>query len=343
MKVIVDDKIPYIHSAIEKVADEVVYAPGSQFTPELVKDADALIIRTRTRCNAQLLEGSKVQFVGTATIGYDHIDKAYMAEKGIAWSNCPGCNATSVAQYIYNVLLLLQREKGLCLKQSVLGIVGVGHVGSEVQKAAESLGMTLLLNDPLRAEKEGPEKFASLQQLMEECDVITFHTPLVREGDYATYHLADSAFFSQLKKKPVIINSSRGEVVDNHALLDALESGLIRDAVVDTWENEPEILLPLLEKVYVGTPHVAGYSADGKANATNMVMSALCRHFHLPQLEAVMPPSLPGDFEPSADPEELALQLYNPHHDSWALKKNPEKFEELRGNYPLRREKMHIN
>lgn len=341
MKVIIDDKIPYIHAAIEKVADEVVYAPGNSFTPELVKDADALIVRTRTRCNAELLEGSKVQFIGTATIGFDHIDTEYLKQKGITWTNCPGCNATSVAQYIHSVLLLLKREKGLAISESTLGIVGVGHVGTEIRKMALSLGMRVLLNDPPRAEREGGDAFVSLETLMQACDVITFHTPLVKSGPYPTYHLADEKFFRNLKKKTIIINSSRGEVVDNHALLNALENGWVSEAVVDTWENEPELLLPLLNKVFIGTPHIAGYSADGKANATNMVLQAFCRHFHLPILDKVLPPALPADFVPSADPEELALQLYNPHNDSRALRQNPSKFEELRGNYPLRREKMH--
>lgn len=338
MKVIVDDKIPYINAAIAQVADEVVYAPGSKFTPELVKDADALIIRTRTLCNAQLLEGSRVQFIGTATIGFDHIDTAYLAQKGIAWSNCPGCNATSVAQYIRNVLLLLKREQGLSLTESTIGIVGAGHVGEEIRKVTGLLGMRVLLNDPPRAEREGQEGFCTLEQLMDECDVITFHTPLVRGGEHPTYHLADRTFFGKLGRRPYIINSSRGEVVDNDALLEALNHGTIRQAIVDTWENEPYLSLELLNKVYIGTPHVAGYSADGKANATNMVIQALCRHFHLPEVAKVLPPELPQGFSLSDDAEERALQLYNPHNDSRALKKNPDKFEELRGNYPLRRE-----
>ena len=338
MKVIVDDKIPYINTAIAQVADEVVYAPGSKFTPELVKDADALIVRTRTFCNQDLLEGSRVQFIGTATIGFDHIDTAYLAQKGIAWSNCPGCNATSVAQYVQSVLLLLKREKGLVPGDATLGIVGVGHVGKEIKKVAENLGMHVLLNDPPRAVKEGNEGFSPIEELMERCDVITFHTPLINGGPHPTYHLADSDFFRKLRRKPYIINSSRGEVVDNEALLEALDTGKIRQAIIDTWENEPCLSSALLDKVYIGTPHVAGYSADGKANATNMVMEALCRHFGLPQAEKVLPPDLPADIILSEDPEERALQLYNPHQDSHALKRNPDKFEELRGNYPLRRE-----
>ena len=291
MKVIVDNKIPYIREALSKLADEVVYLPGKEFTPEVVKDADALITRTRTRCSRQLLEGSSVKFIGTATIGFDHIDTAYCQEAGIAWSNCPGCNAGGVEQYIHAVLLLLQRERGIDLKKSCLGIVGVGHVGSRVQQMAERLGMRVLVNDPPRAD-QGEKEFTDLKTLTAECDVITFHTPLIREGKYATYHLAHADFFNALKPNAVVINSSRGEVVETGAVLNALKEGKIADAIIDVWENEPNINLELLDKVFIGTPHIAGYSADGKINATRMVLEALCRHFHL---EANFHLELPAD------------------------------------------------
>jgi erythronate-4-phosphate dehydrogenase len=337
MKVIVDNKIPYIRSAIETIADEVVYAPGADFTPELVKDANALIIRTRTLCNEHLLHSSKVQFIATATIGFDHIDTAYLEKAGIAWTNCPGCNASSVGQYIHSCLILLKREKGLDLKSVTMGIVGVGHVGTEVRKAAESLGVHCLLNDPPRQTREGGD-FVPIETIIAESDIITFHVPLTQSGPYRTYHLADESFFSQLHKCPIIINSSRGSVVDNHALLQALNNGQISDAIIDTWENEPNINLPLLNNVFIGTPHIAGYSADGKANATRMALEALCRHFEIQHQFNILPPPLPSDFIPSTDAEELFLQLYNPHTDSDALKAHPENFEYLRGNYPLRRE-----
>lgn len=338
MKVVVDDKIPYIREAIEKIADEVVFLPGKDFTPQVVNDADALIIRTRTHCNEALLKDSKVQFIATATIGYDHIDTAYLKQKGIAWTNCPGCNAASVGQYLRSTLLLLKREKNLDLTTCTLGIVGVGHVGKEVLKVAEELGIRTLLCDPPRALAEGEEGFVSLQQIAQQCNVITFHTPLTKEGEHATYHLADSHFFASLQQKPYLINSSRGEVVDNQALLQALEQGQIADAIFDVWENEPHLLLPLLYKVYIGTPHIAGYSADGKANATRMSLQALCRHFGKNVEFTITPPPLPADFQPSSEKDVLALQLYNPQNDSNLLKLHPEKFEELRGNYPLRRE-----
>lgn len=336
MKVIVDNKIPYIAGEIEKIADEVVYLPGDAFTKEEVKEADALVVRTRTHCNRDLLEGSQVKFIVTATIGFDHIDTEYCREAGIAWTNCPGCNAGSVEQYIHSVLLLLKREKGLKLEEATLGIVGVGHVGSRVKRMAESLGMKVLLNDPPRADK-GEKGFVDLAKIAEACDVITFHTPLYIEGQYRTYHLADEDFLFSLKRTPYIINSSRGEVVDTASLLAALSAGKVRDAVIDTWEYEPEISRELLEVAFLATPHIAGYSADGKANATRMSLEALARFFQVEAEFNVMPPEGPN-LHPSDDPEEVYLQAYNPTRDSEWLKTSPRKFEWFRGNYPLRRE-----
>lgn len=336
MKAIIDSKIPYIRETIEKMADEVVYLPDDAFTPEIVKDADALIVRTRTRCNRELLEGSKVKFIATATIGYDHIDTEYCREAGIVWTNCPGCNAGSVEQYVHSVLLLLKREKGLDLQQATLGIVGVGHVGNRVARMAKDLGMRVLLNDPPRADR-GEEGFVDLSTIARECDVITFHTPLYKDGVYRTFHLADEGFFLSLQKSPYIINSSRGEVVDTAALMAALSCGRVKDAIIDTWEHEPCISRELLGAAYIATPHIAGYSADGKANATRMSLEALCRFFHIDADFEIVPPALPS-IEFSEDEEEVFLQLYNPLHDSERLKNAPEKFEWFRGNYPLRRE-----
>ena len=230
----------------------------------MVKDADALIIRTRTRCNRELLEGSKVKFIATATIGFDHIDAEYCREADITWTNAPGCNSASVAQYLQSSLILLQTLKGINLPEVTIGIIGVGNVGSKVAKVAQELGMRVLLNDLPREDKEGKQGFSSLQTLAEECDILTFHVPLYKEGRYKTCHLADDAFFQSLKRKPVIINTSRGEIIETGALLNALDTGLVSDAIIDVWENEPAINLTLLDKVFLGTPHIAGYSADGK-------------------------------------------------------------------------------
>ena len=336
MKVIVDNKIPYIAGEIEKIADKVVYLPGDAFTKEEVKEADALVVRTRTHCNRDLLEGSQVKFIVTATIGFDHIDTEYCHEAGIAWTNCPGCNAGSVEQYIHSVLLLLKREMGLKLEEATLGIVGVGHVGSRVKRMAESLGMKVLLNDPPRADK-GEKGFVDLRTIASESDVITFHTPLIKEGIYRTCHLVDKDFLFSLKRNPVIINSSRGEVVDTASLLIALSAGKVKDAVIDTWEYEPVISRELMEVAFLATPHIAGYSADGKANATRMSLEALARFFGVEADFCVMPPEYSG-IQFSDDAEEAYLQAYNPTRDSEWLKKCPEKFEWFRGSYPLRRE-----
>ena len=323
MKVIIDHKIPYIKEAISRIADEVVFLPGNAFTKEAVKDADALIVRTRTMCNRELLEGSRVKFIATATIGYDHIDTEYCREAGITWTNCPGCNAGSVEQYVHSALLQLKHKKGLDLEKSTLGIVGVGHVGSRVKRMAESLGMRVLLNDPPRADK-GEQGFVNLETIARECDVITFHTPLNCEGKYATYHLANEDFLFSLERTPYLINSSRGEVVDTASLLAALSAGKVKDAVIDTWEHEPNISRELMSVAFLATPHIAGYSADGKANATRMSLEALCQFFGVEAEFTILPPEGPSDYDPTRDSE-------------W-LKASPEKFEWFRGNYPLRRE-----
>jgi erythronate-4-phosphate dehydrogenase len=337
MKIIVDDKIPYLKGVIEQLAEEVVYLEGKAFTPEVVRDADALLIRTRTRCNRALLEGSRVRFIATATIGFDHIDTAYCAEAGITWTNAPGCNAASVAQYLHSVLLLMERDRHLKLQGATLGVVGVGHVGTKVAEVGRRLGMRVLLCDPPRAE-QGETGFLPLEQLQEECDVLTFHTPLIREGAYPTYHLVDADFLKGCRRTPYLINTSRGEVVDNVALLEALQKGLLQQAVIDVWENEPNILPELLKTVWIGTPHIAGYSADGKANATRMSLDALCRFFGIQGNYTILPPALPEPMPLFHNEMEHQLWAYNPYGDSHRLKENPALFEQLRGNYPLRRE-----
>lgn len=336
MKIIIDDKIPYIRPAMAKLGAEAVYLSGAHISAADVADADALIVRTRTRCDRRLLGGSNVTFVATATIGYDHLDTQWLGEAGISWVSCPGCNAASVAQYVEAVLLLLEREKGRRLAGSTLGIVGCGHVGSRVLEKAEALGMRVLVCDPplslspLASRLLPLPHFVSLGQIAAQADIITFHVPL----DETTHHLADSRFFSSLKRRPVIINSSRGPVVDTAALIAALDNRIVSDAIVDTWENEPLIDRELLRRAYIATPHIAGYSADGKVNADNMVIKALCQHFSLPVPPPIVPPSLPSGFVYTGDP----LQLYNPLDDSRRLKLSPDSFEQLRGNYPLRRE-----
>lgn len=345
MKIVVDDKIPFIREAISQISTDVIYKSGIAISPDDIHDADALIIRTRTRCDETLLKGSKVSFIATATIGYDHLDIEYLKRAHITWTNCPGCNANSVGQYIHSCLLLLEKEKGYDLSKTTVGLVGVGHVGHAVIEAIRPLGVQILLNDPpqkeaLRKAGKPHEFFLKMEELQEKCDIISFHTPLITKGPYPTFHLANKIFFNALKKQPIIINTSRGAVVDNTDVLQALKDGIIRDAIIDTWENEPNINQELLNLIYIGTPHIAGYSADGKANATRMALTALCNHFHLPVTFQIHVPQLPEEELPESNltETERALVLYNPHTDSLKLKSHPTMFEELRGNYPLRRE-----
>lgn len=336
MKIVVDNKIPYIRETLAKITDNVVYMSGNEINSETVKDADALITRTRTRCDRQLLEGSSVKFIGTATIGFDHIDTEFCNKAGIVWKNCPGCNAGAVEQYVHAVLTLLKEEKGLKLENVCMGIIGVGHVGSRIMSLAKKLGMMIMLNDPPRKDN-GESGFVDLDTIAAECDVITFHTPLIKEGKYKTFHLADKDFFASLRKKPVIINTSRGEVVDTSAILDAINEKRVSEAIIDVWENEPHINLGLLHKVYVGTPHIAGYSSEGKLNATIMTLKSLCEFFHL---DVDINLSLDEDLreENIIDNKDDILSCYNPKNDYSVLLSHPEDFEKIRGNYKLRKE-----
>ena len=340
MKVIVDDKIPFIREALGQIADEVVYVPGREFTPEVVREADALVTRTRTRCDRHLLEGSRVRFIATATIGFDHIDTAWCRQAGIAWANAPGCNAASVGQYMQSALLLWQQATGVPLHRLTIGIVGAGNVGTRVAAVARELGMTVLLNDPPRQDREGDAGFCSLEELARRCDVLTFHVPLIREGKYNTFHLADEAFLATLKRRPLLVNTSRGEVVDTAALLRALDEGRVADAIIDVWENEPDIDRRLLQRAFLATPHIAGYSADGKANATRMALDALCGFFHLRADYSIVPPPPAQPLIRARDLTDACLQMYDPRRDCAALRARPELFEKLRGDYPLRRERQ---
>lgn len=347
MKIIIDDKIPYIRGAFEEVA-EVVYLPGAKTTPEIVKDADAIVTRTRTICNEKLLGGSSVRFIATATIGYDHIDTQYCEQAGISWTNAPGCNSKSVEQYIASTLFVMAEQKGFSLKGKTIGIVGVGQVGSKVARVCEILGMNVLLNDPPRSRAEGPEKFVHLPEIMQKADIISLHVPLNMTGEDATFHLANSLFFHSLERCPIVINSCRGEVVDTLAATTALEQGIISGLVLDCWENEPDIDLNLLQKVDLGTPHIAGYSKDGKANGTTMSVQAISRFFGLGldywQPEGIDLPKNPlihingKDLSEEQILKQAVLSTYDIRNDDADLRKDPTLFEKLRGDYPNRRE-----
>jgi erythronate-4-phosphate dehydrogenase len=349
IKIIADDKIPFLKGVLEQYA-EIEYYPGAEISNRLVKDADALLIRTRTKCNCELLENSKVKIIATATIGYDHIDTVYCDANDIKWINAPGCNSTSVMQYIASALLYFAQSQKFYLQDKTLGIVGVGNVGRKVQKLAKIFGMDVLLNDPPRERKEGSSDFCSLDELMKNSDIITFHVPLNYKGIDKTFHLADEGFFNSLSKEPIIINTSRGEVIKSESLKFAIKSGKIKGAALDVWENEPFIDSELLRSVNLATPHIAGYSADGKANGTSVCVNEMNKFFDLGLPLNWYPENVPlpsngnqltVNGKNKYDQEifsEVINYTYDVRTDHRALISNPEDFELLRGGYPIRRE-----
>lgn len=328
--IIIEKHIPFIKGVFDKFAN-VKYLSPEEITPEAMREADALITRTRTRCNQELLADSRCGIIATATIGTDHIDIPYCTSRGIKVVNAPGCNAPAVAQYVMASILTVIPERP---KNLTLGIIGVGHVGSIVDRWAKSMGMRTLLCDPPRAEKESSAEFVSLERIAEEADIITVHTPHTKTGSYPTYHLISEEFLNRVKRKPLIINSARGPIADTGALLAALESGKISNAVIDCWENEPNISRELLSKAIIATPHIAGYSEDGKIRATMAVIDAVAKHFNFP---ATYSGKIPHTVPESVTTAQI-LSSYNPLDDTNALKSAPDEFEKLRNNYALRQE-----
>jgi len=349
IKVAVDNKIPMLKDVLEPVADVFYYNPFDM-TKEAVKDKDALIIRTRTKCSEELLKDSSVKFIATATIGYDHIDTAYCESNNIYWMNAPGCNSSSVMQYISSAIVSVAGRKKLTFDKLTLGIVGVGNVGSKVAKTAKLLGLNVLLNDPPRARKEGNDKFVTLTQLVEQSDIITFHVPLNKTGEDKTFHLADDSFFNSFKEPKIVFNSSRGPVVDNNALKNAIKSGKVSAALLDVWENEPDIDRELLSLVDFATPHIAGYSSDGKANGTAACVNGINEFFKLGMAKNWFPPQIPIPTNPKQiviecggkNKQEILteaiLATYKIADDDKTLRNSVETFEKQRGSYPVRRE-----
>ena len=347
LKIVADHKIPFLEGALEEKV-RMVYVPGADISPGHLKDADGMIIRTRTSCNQELLAGTPVRFIATATIGYDHIDTEYCLEHGIGWANAPGCNASSVEQYVVSALLWLAVHRHIDLGSTILGVVGVGHVGSKVAKAARALGMKVLLNDPPRERREGGDRFSSLRELQERADLVTLHVPLVYGGTDPTYHLVDEKFLDGLKSGTLLFNTSRGGVVDEAALKRAIRKGTLSGVVLDVFENEPAIDRDLLDAITLATPHIAGYSLDGKANGTAMSVQAVSRYFGLGMdhwTPATVPLPQTGEILIDAAEGELTGLLWQAFHQTYdvsvddrRLRNAPDAFENLRGNYPFRRE-----
>lgn len=343
--IVIDDAIPYIKGVFEPWAD-VHYLPAAAITAQEVQHATALVVRTRTRCNERLLLGSDVRFIATATIGYDHIDTLFCAQHEIAWANAPGCNSGAVLQYVMSAISLYSQSRQIPLDGMTIGVVGVGHVGKRVADLAKRLGLRVLLNDPPRDEAENGFVSASLQTIAEEADVVTFHTPLTRDGNWPTYHLADEKLFTKMKRTPLIINAARGGIVDEKAMLQAHAFGQISDFVVDCWEGEPLINHVLLSLALAATPHIAGYSADGKANATTQCVRSVARFLGIEALDnftvEALVPMAPQKLNPSIFCEQQ-LMNYQILQDSELLKQHPENFERFRTDYTLRREVEYLD
>jgi len=351
MRIVVDENVPYGPEAFGGLG-EVVTAPGRGITRETVAEADALVVRSITKVNEALLEGTPVKFVGTCTIGEDHIDKAYLAARNIGFSSAPGCNANSVAEYIVAALLVLSRKLGFSLPGATLGIVGVGNVGSRVLAKAEALGMTCVLNDPPLAERTGDARYRPIEAI-HACDVVTCHVPLEKSGAHPTWHLVDAEFIDAMKDGAILFNSARGPVVDNAACNAALASGKLAACLLDVWEGEPDVDEELLRRVDIASPHIAGYSFDGKVNGTKQVFNAMAAHFGTDETWDPVPllpePECPALTLDAADPGALSKAVgavYDIMADDAAMRGLLDRpvderrvfFDRLRKEYPRRRE-----
>jgi erythronate-4-phosphate dehydrogenase len=355
MKTVVAETVLLGREAFETLGG-VAVIPDRQIGPGHLKDADVLIIRSKTKVTPELLAGSAVRFVGTATAGFEHMDIQCLEERGIGWCAAPGCNADSVADYFTAALLLLHTSRGLEPEGKTLGIIGAGQVGSRVAVRAEALGLHVLLNDPPRAAREGAAGFQSLETLLAESDVVTLHVPLVQAKPWPTLRMADCRFFEQMKRGAVFINAARGKVLDADALLHAKENGLVSNAVLDVWDPEPCIRTDVLKAAAIGTPHIAGHSFEGRLNGTVQVYREACHFFETapvwnpaPLLPAPAVPELKIDSRGKNDLEVLAgavAAVYDIATDDNALRaaavtgktERAKNFDRLRANYGARRE-----
>ena len=355
MRILADENIP-LAPEILSACGEMTSINGRDITSAKLKGFDALLVRSITKVNANLVAGSKIKFVGTATAGTDHIDKTWLLDNRIAFADAAGSNANSVAEYVIALILQFCVEKHIPAAGKSIGIIGFGNIGSKLARMAASLGMHVLLNDPPLADAGIKNNWKKLDDLYG-CDFLTIHAPLTDEGSYRTKHLFSTKNFSKLKSDCFFINAARGEIVNNNDLLEALNSGIVKYASLDVWENEPKISIPLLKKAYHTTPHIAGYSYDAKINGTIMMYRALTKHFGLKT--AVDPES----FRPKVESPEIRFNNSALSHEESLLKissiaynfkkdhinmqmmkqeKNPADqghyFDKLRKEYPIRRE-----
>jgi erythronate-4-phosphate dehydrogenase len=354
MKIVADENIPFVRECFSSIG-EVEVVPGREISAEMIRDAEVLLVRSITKVDSDLLGGSKVKFVGTATIGYEHIDVDYPRKNNIGFASAPGSNANSVAEYVVAALLSIGKKYKIQLEGKSIGVVGVGNVGSRVEWKSLALGMIPVLNDPpLRRETED-SKYRPLEELFD-CDVITLHPPLTFEGIDKTYHLADGKFFDSLKDGCVFINTARGGVTDTKALKAAIGSGRLKAAVLDVWQDEPNIDVELLRMVDISTPHIAGYSLDGKVAGMMMIYEEACEHFGLevtkviedflpePEVPEIIIDDVSGDMQQIL--HETVEQVYAIGRDDFNTREIvmvPEEergrfFDGLRKNYPVRRE-----
>lgn len=354
MKIIADENIPFVKDCFSTIGD-VLTVSGRDISPMLVKDADVLLVRSITKVDAELLEGSNVKFAATATIGTEHINTEYLSEKAIGFAYAPGSNSNSVAEYIIAALLALGKKHKFSLEGKSIGIIGVGNVGSKVAVKTKALGMKVLLNDPPLQRKTSDDKYRPLEEIYD-CDLITLHTPLTFEGIDKTFHLADEKFFDLLRDDAFFINTARGGCCDTEALKAAINEKTIAGAVLDVWENEPNIDNELILKAELSTPHIAGYSYDGKVTGMIMIYNAACEHFGLEAVrtadEFLPAPDVPQiEINPDVADEQTILhdtvqQVYVINRDDFNTREIlivPEDqrgkwFDDLRKDYPVRRE-----
>lgn len=354
MLIVADEQIPYVQDAFGSIGT-VRILPGRTITAEAVRDATVLLVRSVTPVTSALLDGSRVRFVGTATAGVDHIDRTYLKARGIGFACAAGANANAVAEYVMASLLLLATRFGFSLEGKTMGIIGVGHIGSLVCDKARALKIVPVLNDPPRAQHRADERYRPLDDALA-CDIVTLHVPLIDRGPFTTIHLLNARTLAQLTPSTILLNTARGPVIDNECLLQRLRRNAIGPTVLDVWEHEPNLSWALAQQVSLGTPHIAGYSLDGKAEGTHMLYHAVCRHFALPPswspARSLPPPSIPFlEIQATGKSDEqvlsdLATRVYNPVEDDLRLRQllrlpllqRPHAFDALRAQYPIRRE-----